>query len=240
MNNRGIEGVVVFLTCLLFFGFASSAMGWEDCGECCEWDPDVEDCVTIGGCPACYSCLNCNCECTSECCDDSACGPCQECNLDTCYCDDICIECEECVEDNCISCGALGKVCCEGWCEEPCEEEDDETMCSSANDEECIKCVGILGGCSSHYTHIYTNATTYSCNGGCYGDCQQIQGPACYRIHKCTEKTPPDSFAECTSMSETGPVPLDCYPVGMPWYCYYCVPWWFIEDTIYAECWRCQ
>lgn len=226
-----IKPLTIFLICLFLSSFTVPVIA------CCEGDPP-------GDYPHCYECeagvwvLKAGLECGS----DSDCEPCQVCNSDDCFCDDLCWGCQECIETCCISCEGHGKVCCDdAWCEEACEEEDDETMCSSANDRECIACVGILGGCSSYTTDIYTNNTTYDCSGGCLGDCDDVQGPVCYRTYEC-KTVIRYTFAECTSMSEMGPVPLDCYPTEvMPWQCSRCGPnYEELGYTDYAPSRRCQ
>jgi len=210
---------------------------WEKCETC---EPDgcrdayADDpnmfCCNGAGCsiPACHECV------------DGQCKVCGNRENEFCCDGECCEECHECVEDHCISCAGLGKVCCDGVCHEPCDEEDDETTCSSANNSPCIKCVGILGGCDSYITRRYTNALTYDCWGGCPGDCDDVQGPVCYRIYKCKEHNPGNYFAECSAWGEM-PRPLDCYPTLMPWWCYYCeVNWFDIVYTHEAPSKRCQ
>ncbi|MBN1391436.1 MAG: hypothetical protein JW947_01385, partial [Sedimentisphaerales bacterium] len=180
---------------------------------------------------------------TRACCPSGECCNlynCQGCNPESGTCDDMCLECSDCINNECVSCYAQGKVCCDGWCTVPCEEEeDDETSCSSANNSSCTKCVGLLGNCSST-TKIYTNAVTYDCDGGCFGDCHDVQGPACYEIYACKNGIT-YTLAECTSLQETGPVPLDCYPTTDWWQCTTCVPnYEELMDTSYAPDRRCE
>lgn len=206
--------------------------------EVCEGD-DNKTCCGTGCCRtqgerSCQTCINGMCYI-----DESKCQDCQYCGSEG-ICLDECIDCQECVEDHCISCGSLNKVCCDGWCEEPCEEEDDESMCSSVHNTQCPTCVGIVGDCSVYPVYIYTNAVTYDCSGGCFGDCDDVQGPVCYRVYKCKNSVT-YNLAECTSMSETGPVPLNCYPVTEVWQCTTCaVDYDELWVEQYAPSKRCQ
>jgi hypothetical protein len=123
----------------------------------------------------------------------------------------------------------------------PCVEEDDETSCSAVNNMPCIKCVGILGGCSDYITMQYTNAVRYDCTGGCPGECDDVDSPICYRTYKCKGGIT-YNLAECTSMSEIGPVPLDCYPQEVTmWRCTLCAPDYDnLLYTGYTPSSRCQ
>jgi hypothetical protein len=86
----------------------------------------------------------------------------------------------------------------------------------------------------------YTDAVRWDCTGGCAGDCNSVPlPPVCYRTYECKTGIR-YTFAECTNMSETGPVPLDCYGTEDPWSCWTCVPNYSIlkytGDTTSSRC----
>jgi len=144
----------------------------------------------------------------------------------TCCNWDICCDpdnCETCVDGECQVCGGdPDKVCCDGSCEPKCEEEIDEPRCSSQWNEDCIACVGILESCSNHNTRIFTDAVTYTCSGGCPGECaEEPNQPVCSEVYKC--KTGEFMWPYiCTAHLDT-PVPLDCYfQIDSPLYCSRC------------------
>ena len=87
-----------------------------------------------------------------------------------------------------------------------------------------LGCVGLFGNChNACYSYHYLNTPIYACDEGCPGECDWVEPePDCYKVYYC-ENHIHYTFAECTSMSETGPVPLDCYEqLVMPWSCTRC------------------
>jgi hypothetical protein len=113
--------------------------------------------------------------------------------------------------------------CCDGTCQPKCEEVGSETPCSSEKNSPCPGCVGIFGNCSSNEARFYSDELIYNCWGGCPGECDdEYPDPPCVDIYYCNNYIH-YTFAECTSWSETGPVPLDCYEeLVMPWSCTRC------------------
>jgi len=150
---------------------------------------------------------------------------CQECIEGKC--EDWCVDpanCKSCDgEGNCIVCNDdPTKICCDGMCKPKCEEEIDEPRCKSEWNEDCIACVGIFEFCSNHNTRIFTDSVTYTCNGGCDGDCAEVVSqPVCSEVYKC--KAGENLFAHvCTDQLDT-PVPLDCHlQTDIPWDCSRC------------------
>jgi len=204
--------------------------GCPRCGSCRYCGSDCRcrnygDCW--GGCPTCESCVNCYCQCNSECgCDGKTCSGCCVCSNCSCVpnhsnCDEAnCYKCENC---NCVyRCNPDTQVCCDGSCKPKCEEVGSETLCGSENDTPCRACVGITGNCFDHRAKSYTNEIIYNCSGGCPGECDdEYPDPPCYEEYFCDDYIH-YTFAECTNMSETGPVPLECYDAGAPWGCTRC------------------
>jgi len=219
------KSIVAVMTVLFILYPAVPAGAWPECGDCERWNGD--QCVPYGncegGCPNCYACAGCWCECASECCGDSDCGEPNCWSCVNCGCENQCTgSCQSCVDGSCKVCGGdPDQICCDGGCRPKCHEWDDETSCSSANDEPCVACVGIFGDCSTYATWVYTNAVTHGCSGGCLGDCHDVEKPVCYRLYKCGSYIH-YVFAECGTGGEI-PGPLDCYSQEvMPWSCTRC------------------
>ena len=141
-------------------------------------------CVVCGGDPNQRCCMG---ECcgADQCCDSilgcvSECPSCRFCNNG--YCDDLCLECSDCVGGICMSCGEQGKVCCDGWCEPPCEQYV-QNDCNPSNNTDCLKCGG-ADGCATT-KKVYTGNNTTTCSGGCFGDCQTQNDEVCYTEYSC-------------------------------------------------------
>ncbi|MBA7648322.1 hypothetical protein ES703_56108 [subsurface metagenome] len=232
-----IKFIVILLSCMLLLsGFAIPTVACPppDCGDCKEWDPVKEECVLEEGaecatsldCTICYSCVNCSCEYScvdDQCCDFilgcvGKCPPCHYCDNGFCY--DICVECQECVEGSCISCAALGKVCCDGWCEEPCTQTDGDT-CDTGHSLEyqCIGCVVLPYHCDDFTTRVYTGNVPHQCSGGCFGDCDWVNDVHCYTEYECGVEV--DFLAICsTDPEEPGGVRCNPFP---GWECSHCI-----------------
>ena len=84
------------LTCFLFLsGFAQMATahpcGPPACPNCYRWNG--EKCVPYGncwgGCPDCYGCIDCYCQCTSQCCSYAYCDECYDCVNCSCECAEV-------------------------------------------------------------------------------------------------------------------------------------------------------
>lgn len=170
--------------------------------------------VTCGGDP------------NKECCGGQCITKCDTDNCEECDgaggCESKCGPNEECCNGEC--CDTTTKKCCDGECQPKCDETENETMCSSEQNTSCPGCVGALGNCSGNEARVYSNETIYNCGGGCPGDCPGMPFPTapCYDIYYCQNYIS-YTFAECTAMSETGPVPLDCYnQIEFPWSCTRC------------------
>jgi hypothetical protein len=176
--------------------------------------------LIASGCdPPCEGCQKCE---EGVCVDDDS-----KCDTENCYrcvsgdCEYQCLSGHFCCDGEC--CGTGARCCSDGSCASCCYEEEDETTCSSANNIPCTACVGVFGDCSINNTYIYTNASLYDCTAGCPGDCpDDSDSIVCSRRYSCKTGIV-YNFQECTNMSEMGPVPLDCYNAGMPWYCKTCV-----------------
>jgi len=201
-----IKSLTIFLTCLLLSILTVPAISCCDppCGMCEECIDG--ECVWVGCDPPCSGCYNyCNPECVCE----------YTCRGDLC---------EECVNNQCKVCGGdTSKVCCDdGSCASPCDEEIDEPRCESEWNESCIACVGMLEFCSHHNTRIFMETVTYTCSGGCDGDCaEENPQPVCSRVYKCTACWFVTHI--CTDQLDT-PVPLDCYfQTDTLWSCSRCV-----------------
>jgi len=172
-------------------------------GVCC----DPAKCCNGVCCPAGQIC--CGGACSYGC--SPPCGPCQTCNLETCYCDDLCVACQECVEGSCISCAALGKVCCDGWCYPPCVQTSRNT-CDTGHslDYPCIGCtVPPFYYCDDFTTRIYTGNTPHWCSEGCPLDCDWVDDVHCHTEYQCTVEE--DYLAICSTDPE-GPLGVRCKP----------------------------
>lgn len=211
-------------------------------GNCEDIDSDCDDCET---------CLNGSCDpdCspTQTCCNDTCCNSGNCCNNTTCctnsndvcctdsgdYC---CQHGETCCQGNCCE---IGQICCgDGSCEWPCDEEFDQSICSSEDDTPCTACVGIFGDCSVFNTFVSTNVLIYECFGGCPGDCDAEEPqPVCIRWHICEDNIY-FLFASCCKGGEIVR-PLDCYGAEMPWGCTTCKKGaLFLE--VEGDSYRCQ
>jgi len=159
---------------LLLSAFTNPTMGhfWPECNDCFYWDWYWMECLPYGdcpygNCPQCYTCRDCYCRCTSECCKTSHCtGECESCV--SCHCvddDSKCTGCcictgGECVDDDsgcntagcyeCESCGCEyqcdpNETCCDGTCcpDGCCESEEEYPFCITRG----CGCDPAIGGC---------------------------------------------------------------------------------------------
>jgi len=224
----------------------------KTCPGCCK----CEDCACVDDSSKCTGCKSCSifgCACfddnrkcpeNHECCNGVCCSgnDCKYCDVnDNCvsYCDPS--KCHECDGlGHCEVCGGdPNETCCDGTCQPKCEEVGSETLCGSEKDTPCRSCVGILGDCFNYKAQVYSNQTIYNCSGGCPGECDdEYPSPPCYDEYFCNNWIH-YNFAECTSMSETGPVPLECYDAGQPWGCTRCQQGDY-SRTLYVLSRRCQ
>ena len=191
----------------------SKCSGCCNCVGCSCYDADslCSGCCKCSGC----GCVDDNSKCTG-CCKCSGCGCVDddsECNTDACY------ECESCGCE--YQCDPGTQVCCDGVCKPKCEEID-EPRCKSEWNEDCIACVGIFEFCSHHNTRIFTDAVTYTCSGGCPGDCAEVvPQPVCSEVYKC--KTGEWMVTHICTDHLDQPVPLDCYfQLDTLWSCSRC------------------
>ena len=225
--------------------------GEDCCGATC-YDPSTQGCCdgTI------YTLA------TQKCCDDGpfgkyTCGISLACCIGSC-----CVSGEACCETGILSgtcyntttqkCCPTGdppylcdidEVCCDydDSCAEPCDEwGDGGVTCSSSNNSPCIACVGALGNCSDNKELVYLNNEVYDCSGGCPGappDCSSFNndGVDCYDEYLCTDNGIPYVMAHCTSMSETGPIPLECYSTTIPLGCTRCQKGGFYQTMTVAS-----
>lgn len=177
--------------------------------------------VIASGCdPECEGCQTCN---EGVCEDDDS-----KCDFDNCYrcvngnCEYQCPSDQFCCDGYC--CIRSTKCCPDGSCSSCCLNDNDETICSSANNIPCIACVGVLGSCSNYSTRMYTTATKYDCDGGCSGDCpDDFEYVDCYREYSCkTGYT--FNFQSCCTGTGGLILPLNCYNADHPWWCKTCVP----------------
>jgi len=161
--------VTTFL--LMFFGL-QTVYAWQgppQCPPCSYWNG--VKCVSYGdcsgGCPACESCVDCWCECTSQCCDNSDCGGCCKCSNCSCVSDNSgCSQanCEQCSNCGCQSkCDPETEVCCDGTCCACCG-----SSCCNGEEKVAILCACFTGDgdgwneCS--VTKFYHNCQPGGCN----------------------------------------------------------------------------
>jgi len=199
MRTKHLAGLmVVLLFCITVPAIA-----------CCVNDPP--------GNPACYECKDGAWVLKSGalCGKDSDCGPCRYCGIDptgVCVCYDVCVACQECVEGSCVSCTALGKVCCpDGWCYPPCVQTN-RNICNLnlSSDWPCIGCtVPPFNYCDDFTTRVYTGNKPPWCSGGCPLDCDWVNDVHCYTEYQCTVE---EDFLALCSVDPEGPLGVRCKP----------------------------
>ena len=204
MKIRPLRAVLI---CLLSLSFIVPARAWPPpCPDCYYWNGS--SCVPYGncwgGCPECESCVNCYCDCTSECCDDSDCTGCESC-VD-CACvddDDNCTGCEDCVsgscEDNDLNCSSIDcETCNEGVCEDECPALGEYCWYG-----DCVECIDVLD-CELCYVCIH-HECVHPCDE-CYYPKYCGSACACVECYPGTDDTTTCSSGlssdDCTGCTE--------------------------------------
>jgi hypothetical protein len=170
--------LVILLTSCLFFRFSMPVLA------CCEGNPPGE-CYTCqdgvwvpygncwGGCDNCYSCVNCWCSCTSDCCGEWMCSTCQTCINCKCECRSTSPCCEDSDCPMCYKCGPD----CECYCASSCCFD---LMCL----QNCNACVN----CECQYQCDPDKCET--CVGWPDGECKVCEGDTskkCCPDHTCAK-----------------------------------------------------
>ena len=140
-----------------------------------------------------------------NCCDTANCKSCVDGQCQS-NCDPN--MCQECIEGFCIPCEFLGKVCCNGRCEQPCKITTNCTSCAKSQEED-YACPGCLvfpggGGCLGHTYREYTGVVIYECEG-CRSDTNSVP---CYYERRCIDK----SFEAAALCMVLGSGRLGCVP----------------------------